>query len=1149
MKINLLVLLLVPQLIFAQSTSLWKERSSSSSTDVERWSNVKANRCELNADALVSLLKTVKKNGGINFPVPHPKGGEMIFNVRPTNIMAKKLQEKFPDIKTYSGVNEKGDRVRIDVNSKGVNAIVFSEEGMMYLDPVTRGGKEYLSYYASDYRKENPIEEPSLADDLVEPERIVAENKKGTYKHNSFRKRTVGTHLRKYRIAIVARQDYTAFHGGKKGAMEAIVTLVNRLTGIFEVDMGITLELIGDNDKIIFDYTDSPLDVSVGMPYSENTELINDYIGVDNYDIGHIFAGSGGGGIAAGARVCVTRKGNACSNSRMPIGDNFLTLVAHEMGHQFGSRHTFSAACAGGFDQRISYEIGAGTTLMTYAGICGGNQAQPYVDQYFHAASIGSILRYLIDDIGTCATMVPINNTPPTVSVPESGFTIPINTPFVLEASGQDADGNRLTYCWEQMDQTTKSTGENSPGYKDQEEMPEGVTTIEEYREYLTAQGYMPELIEMLIMAKEAFFERVFEGNGPLFRSFPPTTNNKRYFPSLDLTLSGDTSRFEVLPFKTRDLSFAVTLRDNVGGMTNGLITFSSTANAGPFVVTSKVSNSPYNGSSIYKVEWDVANTDKAPVSCAKVNILLSDNGGESFDYILLENTDNDGAENVDLPNIETSKARIMVEAADNIFFNVNDADFQIVPVNGGTPAIPTELAGTMIDEKKVELTWKKNSTNDLGFTIERKVEGSSKFEIIGETLPGVTTYTDNTIEKSVTYSYRVAAFNAEGNSAYSNIITLTNIVAPEVMEAPEALVGQLSGDNKVELSWKDKSTNEAGFIIERKTEGSSKFEKIGETGADIATYTDNSIEKSVTYSYRVAAFNAEGNSAYSNIITLTNTVKPEVLEAPEALVGQLSGDNKVELSWKDKSTNEAGFIIERKTEGSSKFEKIGETGADIATYTDNSIEKLVTYSYRVAAFNAEGTSAYSNIITMTSTEMDEFLQAPGALVGQLLGGNKIELLWTDNSNNETGFIIERKVEDNSDFEKIGESAENTTVYSDNDIAESVTYSYRVAAFNKEGVSKYSNVISLVHKSLSTYTVTGIEVLYPNPAKDYIFLPASLAKKTSRIAVFNLAGAKVMDLQVDKSVGKIDVSGLKNGLYFMRIYTSEQEMVKKFYKE
>jgi hypothetical protein len=163
---------------------------------------------------------------------------------------------------------------------------------------------------------------------------------------------------------------------------------------------------------------------------------------------------------------------------------------------------------------------------------------------------------------------------------------------------------------------------------------------------------------------------------------------------------------------------------------------------------------------------------------------------------------------------------------------------------------------------------------------------------------------------------------------------------------------------------WTDGSATEDGFRVERSPNGTTDWSEIGTTGSNVSTFSHSGLGAGTTHHYRVRAYNAYGNSGYSNSATAT-TFSPPV--APSALDATASSSFQINLAWTDGSATEDGFRVERSPNGTSSWSEIGTTGRDVSSFSDVGLSAGTTYHYRVRAYNAYGTSAYSNVDSATT--------------------------------------------------------------------------------------------------------------------------------------------------------------------------------------
>ncbi|MSP17959.1 MAG: hypothetical protein EXR74_00115 [Bdellovibrionales bacterium] len=371
--------------------------------------------------------------------------------------------------------------------------------------------------------------------------------------------------------------------------------------------------------------------------------------------------------------------------------------------------------------------------------------------------------------------------------------------------------------------------------------------------------------------------------------------------------------------------------------------------------------------------------------------------------------------------------------------------DVGVVCTSSSNLNAPTLLTATPLTGTSIRLNWADNSTNETGFKIEMKM-GAAAYSLLTTTAANAVTYTA-TVAANQTYSFRVMATNTNGDSTLSNEATTQTLIP----QAPTLLTATPLTGTSIRLNWADNSTNETGFKIEMKM-GAAAYSLLTTTAANAVTYTAT-VAANQTYSFRVRATNTNGDSTLSNEAT-TQTLIPQ---APSVLTATKLSATSIRLNWKDNSSNETGFKIEMKM-GAAAYSLLTTTAANAVTYTAT-VAANQTYSFRVRATNANGDSTLSNEAT-TQTLIP---QAPTVLTATKLSATSIRLNWKDNSSNETGFKIERKIlgtQASTQFVLVGFNVTTMTTVQ----TTTVPYVYRIRSFNSFGNSSYSNEISTTLK-------------------------------------------------------------------------------------
>ncbi|OMP76746.1 zinc-dependent metalloprotease [[Flexibacter] sp. ATCC 35208] len=778
---------------------------------------------------------------GTIISLPNADGQIEQFEIVEASNFEPALQAKFPDIRAFSGkgITDKSAILKLSISPQGIQTTVFRVEKET----------EFIEPYSSDHTVYSVFKKQPKA---LPWKCGTPEQKLVTDLSNSVAARSTGD-LKTLRLAQSVTAEYSNYFGATSSSQVALVlaavnATLTRCNGVYEKDLALHLNLVSTTTNVFYynASTDPYSNASTGASGSWNSELqstLTSVIGAANYDIGHLFGASGGGG-NAGCIGCIcvdASKGSGFTSpaDAIPQGDNFdIDYVAHEVGHQLGANHTFSYGNEG---TGVNVEPGSGITIMGYAGITSYDLAPHSID-IFHAVSIGQIQTNLSSKTCPTTTSISANNATPVVSG-GSSYTIPISTPFALTGSATDANASDvLTYCWEQTDNASSSqTGSSS-----------------------------------VASASKA--------SGPNWISFAPTTTPTRYFPKLATILAGSlvsgpltggdaSANTEALSSVSRTLHFRLTVRDNapysstspvsVGQTNYADVTVTVSNTSGPFAVTAPNTAVSWAGNSSQTITWNVASTTASPVSTANVKISLSTDGGTTFST-LVASTPNDGSEVVTIPNTPTTTARIKVEAVGNIFFDISNTNFTITAGTGCSA--PTGLTSSSVTTTSATVGWTAVS-GAASYKVDYKATSSSTW-ISAATATTATSVSLTGLTQGITYDYRVRTTCTSDTSTYTAAQFTT--ISTDSCNVPTALTSASVTSTGATVSW-TAASGATSYSVDYKLNSSSTWTSAA-TATTATSVTLSGLTSASLYDWRVRTNCASGSGSYiaAQFTTLT---------------------------------------------------------------------------------------------------------------------------------------------------------------------------------------------------------------------------------------------------------------------------------------
>ncbi|WP_435016778.1 reprolysin-like metallopeptidase [Tundrisphaera sp. TA3] len=691
-------------------------------------------------------------------PIPMPDGTFDRFTIVEAPIMEPGLAAQFPDIKTYrgQGIDDPTATLRLSLTPLGLNASIMGPSSTILIGPDGGAGSGlYVSYDADALPAGDPMDcdildahgdeghahlgggSASTASYGLDPaaphsgcDCPLCRGAVALAESDGFNPLPLsdvvpfqsGSQLRTYRMAMAATGEFTASYGGTVGGgLAAVTALLNQVIQVYENTLAIRFVLVANNASIIYTNaaTDPYTGTDVGTMLDQNRTNLNAAIGVAGYDIGHVVTTAAGGGVAyLGVVGNSSYKGGGASGSQGMGVDgtaNFYYRVAHEIGHQFSANHTFNYVDAQR-NANTAYEYGYGTSIMSYGHLNQGRHPT------LHHESLREIINYADTVIPNVGTRTSTGNAVPTVDAGPN-YVIPANTPFVLTAIGSDPNGDPLTYSWEQRELGPAQ----NPGSAD-------------------------------------------NGDSPWMRVRPPTSSPSRTFPTLN-TLINNTAPADDERYFTanRTTTFRVVARDNRsgGGAVNwDDMTLTVVATGAAFAVTAPNTAVTWTGNTSQTVAWNVAGTNAGPVNTPLVNIFLSIDGGFTYS-LLLGNTPNDGSEGIVVPTgIDTNLARIRIQGAGNIFFDISNVNFAIRPA--AAPTTVTAVSSTA-----------SNGVYGIGATIPITIQFAAAVNVAGTPVlalnsGGTATYVSGSGTNTLTFAYVVGSGQSSPDLDYASASALT---------------------------------------------------------------------------------------------------------------------------------------------------------------------------------------------------------------------------------------------------------------------------------------------------------------------------------------------------------------------------------------
>jgi streptogramin lyase len=368
-------------------------------------------------------------------------------------------------------------------------------------------------------------------------------------------------------------------------------------------------------------------------------------------------------------------------------------------------------------------------------------------------------------------------------------------------------------------------------------------------------------------------------------------------------------------------------------------------------------------------------------------------------------------------------------------------------------PAAPSNLTATAVSNSQINLSWINNATNATGIIIEWTTNGT--WSLLATTGPTVGSYQVTGLQAATTYSFRVRATNAVGDSANSNVAAATTGVTSSPPAAPTILTTTVVSSSEIDITWRDNSNDQSFFFARQSTDG-VHFSNFFVSGT-ATSYQFTGLSAGTTYQFNLVAENGFGVSGPSNTVTATTLPAPPA--APSNLTAMAVSSAEIDLTWTNNSSTATGVKVESSLDGIT-WTLLTTTAGNVTSFQNTGLSASTAYQYRVRATNAAGDSANSNTASATTQAPATVAPAaPSNLTAAAASTSEIDLTWSDNSSSETGFKVESSL-DGTTWNLLATTAANATSYQSTGLNPATTYQYRVRATNAAGDSANSNTAS-----------------------------------------------------------------------------------------